>query len=77
LLIGGLMLAGFFAQVALDVISLGVEHGHSHSLRGRMPVGVVIGVMFACVCGSHGIGRRPWASRSGIAKISAREHRGS
>jgi zinc and cadmium transporter len=44
LLIGGLMLAGFFAQVALDVISLGVEHGHSHSLRGRMPVGVVLGL---------------------------------
>jgi zinc transporter ZupT len=44
LLIGGLMLAGFFAQVALDVISLGVEHGHSHALPGRMPIGVVIGL---------------------------------
>jgi zinc transporter ZupT len=42
--IGGLMLAGFFVQVALDVISMGVEHGHSHSLRGKMPVGVVAGL---------------------------------
>lgn len=44
LLIGGLMLAGFFVQVALDVISMGVEHGHSHPLHNRMPVGVVAGL---------------------------------
>src|SRR5256885_14120444 len=44
LLIGTLMLAGFFTQVALDVISMGVEHGHSHALHGRMPVGVVAGL---------------------------------
>ena len=44
LLIGALMLAGFFVQVGLDVISMGVEHGHSHPLHGRMPVGVVAGL---------------------------------
>ena len=44
LLIGSLMLAGFFVQVALDVISMGVEHGHSHHLPGRMPVGVLAGL---------------------------------
>jgi len=44
LLVGALMLAGFFAQVALDVISMGVEHGHSHALPGRMPIGVVSGL---------------------------------
>lgn len=44
LLIGGLMLAGFFVQVALDAISMGVEHGHAHSLHGRMPLGVVAGL---------------------------------
>jgi zinc and cadmium transporter len=45
LLIGSLMLAGFFTQVALDVISMGVEHGHTHALHhGRMPVGVVAGL---------------------------------
>jgi len=42
--IGGLMLVGFFVQVALDVISMGVEHGHSHPLHGRMPIGVVAGL---------------------------------
>lgn len=44
LLIGSLMLVGFFVQVALDVISMGVEHGHSHQIPGRMPVGVVSGL---------------------------------
>jgi zinc transporter ZupT len=44
LLIGALILAGFYAQVALDVISMGVEHGHSHPLHGRMPIGVVSGL---------------------------------
>lgn len=44
LLIGSLMLAGFFVQVALDVISMGVEHGHSHPLHNRMPIGVVGGL---------------------------------
>jgi zinc and cadmium transporter len=44
LFIGALMLAGFFVQVALDVISMGVEHGHSHALHGKMPVGVVAGL---------------------------------
>jgi zinc transporter ZupT len=45
LYIGALMLAGFFTQVALDVISMGVEHGHSHALHhGRLPIGVVAGL---------------------------------
>lgn len=44
LLIGGLMLGGFFVQVALDVISMGIEHGHSHHLPGRMPIGVLAGL---------------------------------
>ncbi len=44
LLIGALILTGFFVQVALDVISMGVEHGHSHPLQGRMPIGVVAGL---------------------------------
>lgn len=44
LLIGALMLAGFFVQIALDVISMGVEHGHSHNLKGRMSIGVLAGL---------------------------------
>jgi zinc transporter ZupT len=43
--IGILVLAGFFTQVALDVISMGVEHGHAHHLHGRMKViGVLAGL---------------------------------
>jgi zinc transporter ZupT len=43
--IGILILAGFFTQVALDVISMGVEHGHAHHLHGRMSiVGVLAGL---------------------------------
>lgn len=44
LIIGACILTGFFVQIALDAISLGVEHGHSHHLHGRMPVGVVLGL---------------------------------
>src|SRR2546427_9962192 len=36
LLIGALILTGFFTQVALDVISMGVEHGHAHHFHGKM-----------------------------------------
>src|SRR5215510_8503776 len=43
--IGILILTGFFTQVALDVISMGVEHGHAHHLHGRMKVfGVLAGL---------------------------------
>jgi zinc transporter ZupT len=44
LLLGALMLAGFFVQLALDFISMGVEHGHSHPLHGHAPYGVVGGL---------------------------------
>lgn len=45
LFVGSLMLAGFFLQVALDVISVGVEHGHTHAVReGRAPWGVIVGL---------------------------------
>ena len=43
-LIGALILAGFATQVALDVISMGVEHGHAHHIHGRMPVGILAGL---------------------------------
>jgi zinc transporter ZupT len=43
--IGVLLLAGFFTQIALDVISMGVEHGHAHHLHGhRLPVGILAGL---------------------------------
>lgn len=42
--LGVLMLGGFFLQVLLDVISLGVEHGHVHAVEHRPPWGVLIGL---------------------------------
>ncbi len=36
LLIGGFILFGFFIQIAMDSISMGIEHGHAHELHGRM-----------------------------------------
>ncbi|MBC8095687.1 MAG: ZIP family metal transporter [Akkermansiaceae bacterium] len=44
LMLGVLMLAGFFVQLALDFISMGIEHGHSHPLHGHAPYGVVAGL---------------------------------
>src|SRR5207248_4773165 len=44
LLIGALILAGFFTQILLDVISMGVEHGHAHHIHDRFPWGVVGGL---------------------------------
>lgn len=44
LLIGALILGGFFIQIVLDSISLGVEHGHTHHLHGRVPFGVITGL---------------------------------
>jgi zinc and cadmium transporter len=42
--IGALILAGFFTQVGLDVVSMGVEHGHAHHFHGKIPVGLVAGL---------------------------------
>jgi zinc and cadmium transporter len=42
--IGVLIMAGFYTQVALDVVSMGVEHGHAHHLHGRLPFGIVAGL---------------------------------
>lgn len=43
--IGILLLAGFFTQIALDVISMGVEHGHAHHLHEqRLPIGILAGL---------------------------------
>src|SRR4051812_18836656 len=44
LLLGVLMLGGFFVQLALDFISMGVEHGHAHHLHGHPPYGIVAGL---------------------------------
>lgn len=59
LLIGGLILAGFFIQVALDVISMGIEHGHSHHVHGHMPWGVLIGLCLHAFVESLALGHSP------------------
>jgi zinc transporter ZupT len=42
--IGALILAGFFTQIALDFVSVGIEHGHAHHLHGRLPIGILAGL---------------------------------
>jgi len=54
--IGALILGGFFTQVALDVISMGVEHGHAHVLPGRMPVGVLAGLCLHALVEASALG---------------------
>jgi len=44
LLLGALILAGFFVQVVLDYFSMGVEHGHAHHLHGAIPIGMLAGL---------------------------------
>jgi zinc transporter ZupT len=44
LLIGGFILFGFFLQIAMDSISMGIEHGHAHELHGRMAYGILGGL---------------------------------
>src|SRR5258706_5533526 len=57
--IGALILAGFFTQIALDAISMGVEHRHSHHLHGRMPVGVLPGLCLHASVQSMALGHGP------------------
>lgn len=54
--LGGLLLAGFFTQIALDVISMGVEHGHAHHLHGRMPAGVLAGLCLHALAEAMALG---------------------
>lgn len=44
LLIGALILGGFFVQIGLETFSRGIEHGHGHNLHGPLPVGVLMGL---------------------------------
>jgi zinc transporter ZupT len=54
--LGALILAGFFTQIALDAISLGVEHGHSHQLRAGLPIGVIVGLCLHALLESTALG---------------------
>jgi len=59
LLLGALMLGGFFIQLALDFISMGVEHGHSHHLHGHAPYGVVAGLCVHAFVEATALGGSP------------------
>src|SRR5260221_1590091 len=54
--IGALILGGFFTQIALDVISMGVEHGHAHHLPGRVPAGVLAGLCLHALVEASALG---------------------
>jgi len=54
--IGELILGGFFTQIALDVISMGVEHGHAHHLEGRMPIGILAGLCLHALVEASALG---------------------
>jgi zinc and cadmium transporter len=51
-----IMLAGFFTQLGLDTISLGVEHGHAHHVRGRLPIGIIVGLCLHALVEASALG---------------------
>ena len=55
--IGALILIGFLIQVALDVISMGVEHGHAHALTGRLPWGILAGLCLHALIEATALGQ--------------------
>jgi zinc transporter ZupT len=57
LVIGGFILFGFFLQIALDNISQGVEHGHSHQIHGRLPLGILLGLCMHAFVESLALGQ--------------------
>src|SRR5436190_5523396 len=56
--IGALILAGFFTQIALDFVSVGIEHGHAHHLHlhGRLPFGILAGLCVHALVEAMGLG---------------------
>jgi zinc and cadmium transporter len=59
LLIGGFILFGFFLQIAMDSISMGIEHGHAHELHGRMAYGILAGLCIHAFVEALALGRSP------------------
>lgn len=59
LLIGGFILFGFFLQIAMDSISMGIEHGHAHELHGRMAYGVLAGLCLHAFVEALALGQSP------------------
>ncbi|HEX7652857.1 MAG TPA: ZIP family metal transporter [Verrucomicrobiae bacterium] len=59
LLIGGFILFGFFLQIAMDSISMGIEHGHAHEIRGNMAVGILGGLCIHAFVEAMALGQSP------------------
>jgi zinc transporter ZupT len=57
LLIGVLILGGFYLQVALDALSQGVEHGHTHHVHGGFPIGILAGLCVHAFVEAMALGR--------------------
>ncbi len=59
LVIGSFILFGFFLQIALDAISMGVEHGHAHHLHGGLPIGILAGLCLHAFVEALALGQSP------------------
>ena len=59
LLIGGFILFGFFLQIAMDSISMGIEHGHAHEIQGRMAFGILAGLCLHAFVEALALGKSP------------------
>ena len=59
LVIGGFILFGFFLQIAMDSISMGIEHGHAHEIHGRMAYGILGGLCIHAFVEAMALGQSP------------------
>ncbi len=59
LVIGGFILAGFMLQLALDAVSMGIEHGHAHEIHGRMAFGILAGLCVHAFVEALALGNSP------------------
>jgi len=59
LLLGGFILLGFFLQIALDAISMGIEHGHAHPMHGQMAIGILAGLCLHAFVEALALGQSP------------------
>jgi len=57
LAIGGFILFGFSLQIAMDTISMGIEHGHAHEIHGRMAYGILGGLCIHAFVEALALGR--------------------
>jgi zinc transporter ZupT len=55
--IGVLILVGFYVQVALEGVSQGIEHGHSHEVGKKFPAGILAGLCIHAFIEAIALGR--------------------